>query len=94
MVDGDRRVGEPLDLVRRTKARTGLLVVSARWGPNRGSEVPAWHRRLAHALIEAGADVVYGHSPHIFRGVEVFRNRPIIYSRGLRGRLRRGPGGT
>ncbi|MGY2745056.1 CapA family protein [Pseudarthrobacter sp. O4] len=82
VVDGDRRVGELLDLVRRTKARTGLLIVSAHWGPNWGSEVPSEHRDLAHALIEAGADVVYGHSPHIFRGVELFRNRPIIYSAG------------
>ncbi len=82
VVDWDRRVGELLDLVRRTKARSGLVIVSAHWGPNWGSEVPSEHRRLAHALIEAGADVVYGHSPHIFRGVELFRQHPIIYSAG------------
>ncbi len=82
VLEGDRRVGELLDLVRRTKARTGLVIVSAHWGPNWGSAVPSGHRHLAHALIEAGADVVYGHSPHIFRGVEVHRNRPIIYSAG------------
>ena len=78
----DRRVTELLDLVRRTKARVQLLIVSAHWGPNWGSGAPPEHRALARALIEAGADVVYGHSPHIFRGVELFRNRPIIYSAG------------
>lgn len=82
VVDGDPRVAELLALVRRTKARVGLLVVSAHWGPNWGSGAPSEHRELARALIEAGADVVFGHSPHIFRGVEVFRNRPIIYSAG------------
>ena len=40
------------------------------------------HQDLAHALIDAGADVVFGHSPHIFRGVGIHRNRPIIYSAG------------
>ena len=82
VVDSDRRVDELLALVRRTKARVGLLIVSAHWGPNWGSAAPSEHRELARALIEAGSDVVYGHSPHIFRGVEVFRNRPIIYSAG------------
>ncbi|MDN4643019.1 CapA family protein [Arthrobacter sp. PsM3] len=78
----DRRVAELLALVGRTKARVGLLIVSAHWGPNWGSGVPSEHRELARALIGAGADVVYGHSPHIFRGVEIFRDRPIIYSAG------------
>ncbi|MCB5291369.1 CapA family protein [Arthrobacter sp. SO3] len=78
----DRRVTELLALVGRTKARVGLLIVSAHWGPNWGSGVPSDHRELARALIEAGADVVFGHSPHIFRGVEIFQDRPIIYSAG------------
>lgn len=82
VVDSDPRVADVLALVRRTKASVGLLIVSAHWGPNWGSGAPAEHRGLARALIAAGADVVYGHSPHIFRGVEVFRNRPIIYSAG------------
>ena len=81
-VSSDRRVTELLELVQRTKARVELLIVSAHWGPNWGSGAPPEHRELARALIEAGADVVYGHSPHIFRGVELFRNRPIIYSAG------------
>jgi poly-gamma-glutamate synthesis protein (capsule biosynthesis protein) len=82
VVEDDRRVAELLELVRRTKERVQLLVVSAHWGPNWGSEVPAEHRALAHALVGAGADVVFGHSPHIFRGVELYRHRPIIYSAG------------
>ncbi|MCU1532713.1 MAG: CapA family protein [Arthrobacter sp.] len=82
VANGGRRVEDLLDLVRRTKARVGLLVVSAHWGPNWGSGVPQVHRNLARALVAAGADVVFGHSPHIFRGVELYRSRPIIYSAG------------
>ena len=32
--------------------------------------------------MDAGADVVFGHSAHIFRGVELYRGRPLIYSAG------------
>jgi poly-gamma-glutamate synthesis protein (capsule biosynthesis protein) len=82
VADADRRTTELLDLVRRTKSLTGLLIVSAHWGANWGSAVPSEHRALAHALVQAGADVVFGHSPHVFRGVELYRNRPILYSAG------------
>lgn len=82
VVDSDRRVAELLALVRRTRDRVQLLVVSAHWGPNWGTGAPAEHRELGRALVEAGADVVYGHSPHIVRGVELLRDRPIIYSAG------------
>jgi poly-gamma-glutamate synthesis protein (capsule biosynthesis protein) len=79
---GGGRVAGLLELVRQTKGRVQLLVTSAHWGGNWGSEIPAAHRRLARSLIEAGADVVFGHSAHIFRGVEIYRNRPIVYSAG------------
>ncbi|HSN37267.1 MAG TPA: CapA family protein [Arthrobacter sp.] len=82
VVGSDRRVADLLALVRRTRARVQLLVVAAHWGPNWGTAAPPEHGELGRALIEAGADVVYGHSPHIVRGVELFRNRPIIYSAG------------
>lgn len=78
----DGRAGDLLQLVRQTREDTDLLVVSAHWGPNWGVEVPRDHRAFAHALVEAGADVVFGHSAHIFRGVEVHRGRPVVYSAG------------
>ena len=78
----DSRTTELLDLVRQTKADVQILVVSAHWGSNWGINVPSGHRHLAHALIDAGADVVFGHSAHIFRGIEIYDGRPIIYSAG------------
>lgn len=78
----DPRAQEFLALVRRTRARTGFLVAAVHWGPNWGDDVPEEHRVFAHALVEAGADVVVGHSPHVFRGVELHRGRPVLYSAG------------
>ncbi|MFN3840299.1 MAG: CapA family protein [Cyclobacteriaceae bacterium] len=37
---------------------------------------------FAHAVIDAGADVVFGHGPHVTRAVEVYKNRFIAYSLG------------
>ena len=39
-------------------------------------------RRWARAVIDAGADAVIGHGPHVLRGIEFYRNRPIAYSLG------------
>lgn len=38
--------------------------------------------KFAHTAVEAGADVVYGHSPHVPRGLELYNDRIIFYSLG------------
>ena len=37
---------------------------------------------FAHALIDAGADIIFGHGPHVPRAIEVYRERFIAYSLG------------
>jgi poly-gamma-glutamate synthesis protein (capsule biosynthesis protein) len=37
---------------------------------------------FAHAVINAGADVVVGHGPHLLRGMEIYQGKPIFYSLG------------
>ena len=46
-------------------------------GANRGN---IYH--FAHTVVDAGADVVFGHGPHVTRAVELYRNRLICYSLG------------
>jgi len=45
-------------------------------------EMADFYVEFAHAAIEAGADVVAGHGPHLTLGVEIYRGRPILYSLG------------
>lgn len=68
--------------VRALAAPRDRLVVSIHWGSNWGHEVPASHVALAHALVDAGVDVVHGHSSHHPRAVEVYRDRLILYGCG------------
>jgi poly-gamma-glutamate synthesis protein (capsule biosynthesis protein) len=79
---GDARAVRLLELVRRTRSESDLLVVSAHWGPNWGYAPPAGHRPFARALVDAGADVIYGHSGHVVRGIEIYRGRPVLYCTG------------
>ena len=78
----DPRAAALLDAVAREREVVDVLIVSAHWGGNWGVDVPRSHRAFARALVDAGADVVFGHSPHIVRGVEVYRDRPILYGAG------------
>ncbi|XXF78186.1 CapA family protein [Myxococcaceae bacterium GXIMD 01537] len=39
-------------------------------------------RTFTHAVVDAGADLVLGHGPHVVRGVELYRDRLIAYSLG------------
>lgn len=47
-----------------------------------GSEPRGELRKFTHAVIDAGADLVLGHGPHVLRGMEVYKRRLIAYSLG------------
>lgn len=68
--------------LRRAKLGADLLVVSMHWGMEYARTPTPLQRRLAHAAIDAGADLVLGHHPHVAQPVEIYHGRPIIYSMG------------
>jgi poly-gamma-glutamate synthesis protein (capsule biosynthesis protein) len=70
------------DRLRRWKQAADIAIVSIHWGDNWGYDVPDAHRRFARALIDAGADVIHGHSSHHPRPIEIYRGRLILYGCG------------
>lgn len=62
--------------------KVDLAILSAHWGPAMATAPSARFRDFAHAAIDAGFDVVHGHSSHTFHGVEMVRDRPIFYDTG------------
>ncbi|MDW8369627.1 MAG: CapA family protein [Geminicoccaceae bacterium] len=69
-----------IEAVRRPGDR---VVVSLHWGSNWGYEVPDSHRRFARGLIDrARVDLVFGHSSHHPRPVEIHHDRAILYGAG------------
>jgi poly-gamma-glutamate capsule biosynthesis protein CapA/YwtB (metallophosphatase superfamily) len=70
-------------LIARARQPADLVLVSIHWGSNWGYEIADAQRRFAHALIEDfGVSVVHGHSSHHAKGIEVYRNRLILYGCG------------
>ena len=65
-------------------AKTGdLIVFSIHWGSNWGYEIPESFRCFAHALIDiAKVDVIFGHSSHHPRPIEIYHGKPILYGCG------------
>ena len=60
-----------------------LVVLSMHWGLHFvPATIAAYQREVAHAAIDAGAHAVLGHHPHILKGIEIYRERPIFYSLG------------
>jgi poly-gamma-glutamate capsule biosynthesis protein CapA/YwtB (metallophosphatase superfamily) len=69
--------------VKAFKRGGDVVVASVHWGDNWGYDVPATHQAFAHGLVDqCGVDVVHGHSSHHPLGIEVYRQRPILYGCG------------
>lgn len=88
---GRERTVNPADLARLEQAvsearlQADYVCVSLHTHEMKGTQkdqAPAFMEELSRALIDAGADVIAGHGPHILRGIELYKNKPIFYSLG------------
>ncbi|HEY3177305.1 MAG TPA: CapA family protein [Casimicrobiaceae bacterium] len=60
-----------------------VVLLSIHWGSNWGYDIPAAQRTFARDMIDsAGVDVVHGHSSHHVKGIEVYRDKLILYGCG------------
>ncbi len=66
--------------IARLRRDADFVVASCHWGLKR--DVLAYQRAYAHAAIDAGADVVFGHGPHAPLAIESYRGRSIFYGSG------------
>lgn len=83
------------DIVRELDSLVDIVIVSFHGGAEgaKYQHVPRAHEmfygedrgdvyEFSHTLVDAGADIVLGHGPHVTRGVEVYKKRFIAYSLG------------
>lgn len=69
--------------IAEVKQKGDWVVASIHWGGNWGYEISNVHRQFAHRLIDqAHVDVVHGHSSHHPKGIEVYRDKAIIFGCG------------
>ncbi|MEU0271481.1 CapA family protein [Streptomyces sp. NPDC006307] len=87
---GVHYVAEPSDAaaaalarrVREVKRPGDVTVVSVHWGSNWGYGIARAQTRFAHALVDAGVDLVHGHSSHHPRSLELYRDHLVLYGCG------------
>jgi poly-gamma-glutamate synthesis protein (capsule biosynthesis protein) len=73
-----------VDLLKKIKNEDPetFSAVFIHWGSEYRKTENQAQRNLAHTLIDAGADVIFGTHPHVVQGVDSYNNRPIFYSLG------------
>lgn len=74
---------EPLlEDVRRARAAADCVVVSLHWGSEFIDRPAPDEIAIAHRIVDAGADLIIGHHPHVLRGIERRGRATIVYSLG------------
>lgn len=65
------------------RRQADLVVCSFHWGVSwHYVKLAEYQVEVGHHAVDAGADLVFGHHPHVLQGVEVYRGRAIFYSLG------------
>jgi poly-gamma-glutamate synthesis protein (capsule biosynthesis protein) len=69
-------------LIRDYNSRVDNIIVAFHWG-NENAILPTSRQiEYAHRAIDAGADLVLGHHPHVLQSIEIYHNKLILYSLG------------
>lgn len=64
------------------KKDDNLVIVSFHWGIEGEHAAADVQQKLGRAAIDAGADLVLGHHPHVIQGIETYKGKKIVYSLG------------
>lgn len=70
------------DIVGRARKRCDVLVVSFHGGTELADDPNDIQKAVAHAVVDAGADLFLGHHPHVLQPIEIYKGKPILYSLG------------
>jgi len=69
-------------LIRQLKLENDYIVVHIHWGTEYERRATDAQKTIAHALVDNGADVVFGHHPHVPGPIEIYKDKVIFYSLG------------
>lgn len=68
--------------IKRAKLNADYVFVNIHWGIEYNNKPSERQIDIAHAMVEAGADVIAGHHPHVLSDIEVYQDAVILYSLG------------
>ena len=70
------------DVAALREAGCQIVIATFHWGSEYQSEFTREQRKIGRAAIDAGADIVVGHHPHVVQGIEQYDDTYILYSLG------------
>jgi len=76
------KLDEAVKLVRESKNYSDFALVMIHWGEEYKLIHNPEQEKIAHALIDAGGDVIFGHHPHVVQDIEKYSGKYIFYSLG------------
>ncbi|MDD4681475.1 MAG: AmmeMemoRadiSam system protein B, partial [Clostridia bacterium] len=68
--------------IQKVREQVDIIILSLHWGEEDSFRISEQQKKLAHELSDAGADIILGHHPHWFQGIEIYNGKPIVYSLG------------
>ena len=68
--------------IQEKKKHCDVLVVSVHWGQEGTTTIRHEEKYIGRCMIDAGADIIMGHHPHVVQGIEIYKDKPIFYSLG------------
>jgi len=74
--------GQMQAVIKTWSKRVDFVVVSFHWGTEYQFSPDPLQQQLAHQAVEAGADLILGHHPHVIQGLEIYQGSLIAYSLG------------
>jgi len=81
--DGQNRTSPPSKAAKARPTPPPDQDLSSLLPVNRGlTQIEPYQKELAHAAIDAGADVVFGHGCHMLQAVEVYKGKPVMHCLG------------
>ena len=82
LTEWDYEPSEVREMVAQLREECDILVATFHWGEELRYTSTSTQRKFAEAAIEAGADVVVGHHPHVVSGVAEYEGVPVVFSVG------------
>jgi len=68
--------------IKNYKRDDNIVIINIHWGIEREIMPTLWQKKIARSWVDAGADLVVGHHPHILQGIELYQGKYIAYSLG------------
>jgi len=69
-----------VDDIKSAKKNADVVIIADHWGMSAGYTIDVVQKAIGHTAIDAGADLVIGTHPHVPQGIEIYKEKIILYS--------------